>query len=182
MGAKRRRALGPSHAQTPRPMATHASRRSALLCPSACGGRQPTPSHAMMAAKGDYEEPARARRTWYGERGTPSSGKAAGPEGGPGTRRARRCPSGPHPRRRVLAGLPSGAAPPGCVHHRPPAAHGPAGRAGRRRPSAPRGPSLRALPGCASAPGAARAVGGEMGVCAACQQETPAGDAAPQVR
>ena len=102
------------------------------------GGRQPTPSHAMMAAKVDNEDPERARRTWHGGRGKQSRGKAAGPEGGPGTRRARRCPSGPHPRRRVLAGLPGGAAPPGCLHHRPPSARGPAGSAG---PTAPVSPS-----------------------------------------
>ena len=61
MGAKRRRALRPSHTQTPHPWPrTLPGARCAV---HRYGGRQPPPLHAMMAAKVDHEDPERARRT-----------------------------------------------------------------------------------------------------------------------
>jgi|RhiMetdeSRZDD1v2_1073273.scaffolds.fasta_scaffold66486_10 hypothetical protein len=61
MGAKRRRALGPSHTQTPHPWPrTLPGARCAV---HRYGGRQPPPLHAMMAAKVDHEDPEWAQRT-----------------------------------------------------------------------------------------------------------------------
>ena len=146
------------------------------------GGRQPPLSHAMMAAKVDNAEPERVRRTGHGGRGQPSRGQGAGLEGGP---------------------EPGG-------HGAAPAGHTRAGAGGWAVPAVPPLPeafttalSRRVAQRVARDDGARQPLvghicercldapallvqpapwGGKMGVCAACQQETPAGDAAPQAR
>jgi hypothetical protein len=76
------------------------------------GGRQLTPSHAMMAAKGDDAEPERARRRGHGGRGQPSRRKGIEPRG-PAGRAGPRCP--PASRGLSLRALPGCASAPGAA-------------------------------------------------------------------
>jgi hypothetical protein len=144
------------------------------------GSRQPLLSHAMMAAKGDDADPARARSIEQGDRGQPSRGQGARPGGRPGTRRARRRPGGACPRRGPAC-PPGGAIPPEALTAA--LCRRVAQRAARDHSAHP--PLVGYLcERCLDAPALVvqpAPWGGEMGVCAACQ-ETLAAAAEPHAK
>jgi hypothetical protein len=151
--------------QTPHPTATEGPRRAReSVCPHE--GRGPMPSHGMMVAQVDHQDPEHERSTWHAGRGAPSKTACTGVGGRPGGRRARCRPGIPRPRGRVPATAPGGTVPPCGLDRHPPPARGPARRPGAACWHAARRAYLRALLGCASGPGAARAVGwGDGGLC-----------------